>query len=96
MIAAEVFNLVLLVLLDYARTHDVDWRGPEKRHRCVQLTTIHKSSAYGINFLLSAPSPPIFVKYSAVDRPHWIRLDFSIGNEFHRCRAGANLYQSET
>ena len=34
--------------------------------------------------------------HSAVDRPHRICVDFSIGYEFHRCRAGANVYQSET
>ncbi len=35
-------------------------------------------------------------QHSAVDRPHRICMDFSIGHEFHRCRAGANLNQSET
>ena len=71
---AEVSNLVPLVLLDYARTHDADRRGPEKRHRRVQLTTIHRSNAYGINFLLSAASPPLFVN-SAFESVSFFRLD---------------------
>ena len=71
---AEVSNLVPLVLLDYARTHGADWRGPEKQAQCDQLTTIHKSSAYGINFLLRAPGFPIFVK-PAFESVSFFRVD---------------------
>ena len=34
--------------------------------------------------------------HSAVYGPHRICMGFSIGHKFHRCRADANFYESET
>ena len=35
-------------------------------------------------------------QHTAMDRPHRICVGLRIGHEFNRCRARANLYQTET
>jgi hypothetical protein len=63
--------------------------------------------ANGLDKFLSVPKQPlvatsgawsaneVIAQNSAVDRSHRIRMDLSIGHEFHRCRAGSDLNLSE-